>query len=74
LALFDEIKRLENETREMRKNLDKRGELHGGMLVTNPADPHFLQVDHSSHHNPVHMYTYEYKGPQQVLHAMDLQK
>jgi hypothetical protein len=42
LALFDEIKRLENETREMRKNLDKRGELYGGMLVTNPADPHFL--------------------------------
>jgi hypothetical protein len=52
LALLDEIKRLENETREIKRplNID---------LMTNPQDPFFLNANSNTHHNEQPMFGFE---------------
>jgi len=55
LALLDEIKRLENETREIKRplNID---------LMTNPQDPFFLNANSNKHHQEQPMFGFESKG------------
>jgi hypothetical protein len=54
LALLDEVKRVENENREIKRplNLD---------LTTNPQEPYFLQPNHNSHHRPINIFAFEQK-------------
>jgi len=63
LALLDEVKRLENEMREIKRplNID---------LMTNPADPYFLNSNSLGQHVPVHMFGFEEKGLSSMLGQM----
>lgn len=67
LALLDEIKRLENENREMRSiarvdevKADHHNQFHS-VFKTNPQEPNYLQANHQSHHIPTPMFAFEQK-------------
>ena len=52
LALLDEVKRVENENREINRPV-------GDDLVTDPQNPFFLNTSHNSHHAPINIYNFE---------------
>lgn len=52
LALLDEVKRMEQEIREVKRPSQME-------LFTNPDDPFFLITNSLSHHQPTHMFNFE---------------